>query len=87
MTSVCSCSLVKTYQEEIHLLNTGELAKSTTLDAAATGTRETAIVGWLKYSSNMGWNKRSQSFIGDGLQEAIAVSSSKSTWIVSMIFQ
>nr|GEV29851.1 hypothetical protein [Tanacetum cinerariifolium] len=33
--------------------NTGESAKSTTLGALATGTGETAIVGGLKYSSNI----------------------------------
>nr|GEY04836.1 uncharacterized mitochondrial protein AtMg00810-like [Tanacetum cinerariifolium] len=50
---------------------TGESAKSTALGAAATGTRETAIVGGLKYSSNSGWNKRSQSSLGGGIQDKV----------------
>ncbi|GJZ89158.1 hypothetical protein Tco_0660940, partial [Tanacetum coccineum] len=47
---------------------TGESAISTTLGVGATGTRETAMVGGLKYSSNMGWNKRSQSSLFGRLQ-------------------
>ncbi|GKE35667.1 hypothetical protein Tco_1454989, partial [Tanacetum coccineum] len=49
-------------------VDTGESAKSTALGASATGTREIVIVEGLKYSSNMGWNKRSQSSHGGGLQ-------------------
>ncbi|GKA22659.1 hypothetical protein Tco_0708621 [Tanacetum coccineum] len=51
-------------------LDSDESAKSTALGALATGTGETAIVGGLNYSSNMGWNKRSQSSLFGGLQGA-----------------
>ncbi|GJT01811.1 putative ribonuclease H-like domain-containing protein [Tanacetum coccineum] len=38
-------------------IDTGHLVVSTALGATATRTRETAMVGGLKYSSNMGWKK------------------------------
>nr|GEV74974.1 reverse transcriptase domain-containing protein [Tanacetum cinerariifolium] len=50
-------------------VDTGESAISTTLGAEATGTREIALDGGLKYSLNMGWNKRSQSSLFGGLQD------------------
>nr|GFA88635.1 hypothetical protein [Tanacetum cinerariifolium] len=46
----------------------GESAKSIALGALATGTGETTIVGGLKYSLNMGWNKLSQSSLFGRLQ-------------------
>ncbi|GKD08806.1 hypothetical protein Tco_1188491, partial [Tanacetum coccineum] len=49
-------------------VDTSESAISTALGAAATGTGETTIVGGLKYSSNKGWNKVSQSSLFGGLQ-------------------
>ncbi|GKE21873.1 hypothetical protein Tco_1433385, partial [Tanacetum coccineum] len=52
-------------------VHTGESAKSIALGATATGTGETAIVGGLKYSSNIGWNKRSHSSLGGGIQVTI----------------
>ncbi|GKE49310.1 hypothetical protein Tco_1480568, partial [Tanacetum coccineum] len=42
-------------------VDTGESAISTALGATSTRIGETTMVGGLKYSSNMGWNKRSQS--------------------------
>nr|GEZ66001.1 integrase, catalytic region, zinc finger, CCHC-type, peptidase aspartic, catalytic [Tanacetum cinerariifolium] len=39
------------------------------LGAAETGTGETTIVGGLKYSLNIGWNKRSQSSLFGGIQD------------------
>nr|GEW13264.1 hypothetical protein [Tanacetum cinerariifolium] len=50
------------------VVDEGELAKSTAHVATATGTREIALYGGLKYSSNMGWNKQSQSFLFGGLK-------------------
>nr|GEW16607.1 hypothetical protein [Tanacetum cinerariifolium] len=74
MVGECSCSCVDgilvdgaSWSMEV---DTGESAKSTTLGAAATGSGETRIVGGLKYSSNIGWNKRSQSSLCGGIQEA-----------------
>ncbi|GKG30932.1 hypothetical protein Tco_0423420, partial [Tanacetum coccineum] len=49
-------------------VDTGESAISTARGAAATGTGKTAIVEGLKYSSNKGWNKLSQSSLFGGLQ-------------------
>ncbi|GJY61242.1 hypothetical protein Tco_0461899 [Tanacetum coccineum] len=47
-------------------VDTGEPVGSTGLRAAATGIRETTLRGGLKNSSNIGWNKISQSFlVGD----------------------
>ncbi|GKE72387.1 hypothetical protein Tco_1534428 [Tanacetum coccineum] len=63
----CSCSCVDGASWSIDV-DTGESAISTTLNAATTGIGETTMVGGLKYSSNMGWNKRSQSFLFGGLQ-------------------
>ncbi|GJW38015.1 hypothetical protein Tco_0060935 [Tanacetum coccineum] len=62
-----SCSCV----DELHAngaswsieVDTGELIGSTGLGAAVTGTRETTVGGGLKNSSNIGWNKISQSFL------------------------
>ncbi|GJU94900.1 hypothetical protein Tco_1319656 [Tanacetum coccineum] len=84
MASVSSCFLVETEREECSCscvdgilvdgaswsidVETGESAKSPAHGALATGTGELAIVRGLKYSSNMGWNKRSQSSLGGGLQ-------------------
>ncbi|GJT57831.1 hypothetical protein Tco_0992885 [Tanacetum coccineum] len=48
--------------------DTGESVISTALGAAATGTIATVIVGGLKYSSNKGWNKVSQSSLFGRLQ-------------------
>ncbi|GJY48819.1 hypothetical protein Tco_0438775 [Tanacetum coccineum] len=50
------------------VVDEGEPAISIALGATATGTGETTLCGGLKYSSNMGWNKRSQSFLFDGLK-------------------
>nr|GEW72231.1 hypothetical protein [Tanacetum cinerariifolium] len=68
----CSCScvdgiLVDGASWSIDV-DTGESATSTALGAAATGIGETTIVGALKYSSNIGWNKRSQSYLFGGSQ-------------------
>ncbi|GKB11914.1 hypothetical protein Tco_0845837 [Tanacetum coccineum] len=52
--------------EEPDESDTCESAKSTSLYAIATGTGETTLVGGLKYSSNISWNKRSQSFLIGG---------------------
>nr|GEU88308.1 hypothetical protein [Tanacetum cinerariifolium] len=60
-------------------IDIGESAISTVLGSAATRTGEIVIVGGLKYSSNIGWNKRSQSSLFGRLQEAIVVSSSNVT--------
>nr|GFC72862.1 hypothetical protein [Tanacetum cinerariifolium] len=49
-------------------VETGDSVVSTTLGAVATRTEETALLGGLKYSSNMSWNKRSQSSLFGGLQ-------------------
>nr|GEW41721.1 hypothetical protein [Tanacetum cinerariifolium] len=54
---------------EIHS-DTGESAISTTPGATATRTVETSIVRGLKYSSNKGWNKISQSSLFGRLQGA-----------------
>nr|GEU35535.1 putative reverse transcriptase domain-containing protein [Tanacetum cinerariifolium] len=51
-------------------VDTCELAISTALGSTAIVTGETTIVRGLKYSSNMGWDKRSQSSLFGGLQEA-----------------
>ncbi|GKC76758.1 hypothetical protein Tco_1127532 [Tanacetum coccineum] len=68
MTILEKSSLHEEIREEDHHENvvflsididTGESAKSTALGAATLRTRETAIVGGLKYSSNIGWNRRS----------------------------
>nr|GEZ51570.1 hypothetical protein [Tanacetum cinerariifolium] len=40
-----------------------ESAISTALDSIATGIGKTTLDGGLKYSSNMGWHKRSQSVL------------------------
>nr|GEZ15511.1 retrovirus-related Pol polyprotein from transposon TNT 1-94 [Tanacetum cinerariifolium] len=76
------------FHEEIHEVDHhenvaffGKLVKSTALGALAAGTGETTIVRGLKYSSNIGaWPEVLSA-------DAIAVSSSKLTWMVSMIFQ
>ncbi|GJU96340.1 hypothetical protein Tco_1321096 [Tanacetum coccineum] len=44
----------------------GEPVRSAGLGAAATGTGETTLEGGLKNSSNIGWNKISQSFVVGG---------------------
>nr|GEU55982.1 hypothetical protein [Tanacetum cinerariifolium] len=49
--------------------DTGESANSTALGAVATVTGETTIVRGLKYSSKIGWKKRSQTSLGGGLQD------------------
>ncbi|GKF95030.1 hypothetical protein Tco_0284730 [Tanacetum coccineum] len=38
-------------------VDTGDSDISTALGSTTTGTGETTMVGGLKYSSNMGWNK------------------------------
>nr|GEW71341.1 reverse transcriptase domain-containing protein [Tanacetum cinerariifolium] len=52
-------------------VDTGDSVVTTALSVAATGTRETTMVRGLKYSSNMGWKKRSQSSLLSGLQASL----------------
>nr|GEX06933.1 uncharacterized mitochondrial protein AtMg00810-like [Tanacetum cinerariifolium] len=58
-------------------VDTCQLAKSTTLSAATIRTGETSIVGGLKYPSNIGWNKISQSSLGGGIQDKPMVEKNK----------
>nr|GEZ05038.1 hypothetical protein [Tanacetum cinerariifolium] len=50
------------------VVDEGEAAISTAFNTIATGIEKTALDGGLKYSSNMGWNKRSQSVLFSGLK-------------------
>nr|GEW96028.1 hypothetical protein [Tanacetum cinerariifolium] len=67
-----ACTLVITVERNLiefkAIVYTGESVISTALGATATRTRETALVGGLRYSSNMGWNKGSQSFLDGVIQ-------------------